>query len=198
MRTAFTALTVCAVLGGVATSATSVTSSGPSGSLSGATPLILEKSEGERRAWRPIEGATGWDAVPGPFILKVDRRNGGSSRLVFVTEDVPPGAEIPRHRHPAADEIIFLENGLARVTLGGRVREVHGGATIFAPANTWIEMSNIGRDAIHGVFVFSAPGFEDFMRAESTPAGQKITTMTKAEDARIEEEHARAVVYAEP
>jgi hypothetical protein len=28
------------------------------------TPLILEKNEGEKRAWRPIEGATGWDAVP--------------------------------------------------------------------------------------------------------------------------------------
>lgn len=198
MRRAFAALAVCAVLGGVATSAPSVTASGPSSGVSGATPLILEKSEGERRAWRPLEGATGWDAVPGPFILKVDRRNGGSSRLVFATEDLPSGASIPRHRHPSADEIIFLENGHARVTLSGRVREVHGGATIFAPANTWIEISNVGRDAIHGVFVFSAPGFEDFMRAESTPAGQKITALTKAEDARIQKEHAHVVIYAEP
>ena len=198
MRAAFTALAVCAVLGGVATSAPSVTSADPGSGVGGATPLILEKGEGERRAWRPIEGATGWDAIPGPFILKVDRRNGGSSRLVFVTEDVPPGAEIPRHRHPGADEIIFLENGHARATVGDRVREVHGGATIFAPANTWIELSNIGPDAIHGVFVFSAPGFEDFMRAESTPAGQKVTTLSKAEDARIQKELERTVVYAEP
>lgn len=198
MRTAFAALAVCAVLGGVATSATSVPSSEANSDVSEATPLILEKSEGERRAWRPIEGATGWDAMPGPFILKVDRRNGGSSRLVFVTEDVPPGAEIPRHRHPGADEIIFLENGLARVNVGGRVREVHAGATIFAPANTWIEIRNVGRDALHGVFVFSAPGFEDFMRAESTPAGLKVTTLSKAEDARIQKDHAGAVIYAEP
>ena len=198
MRTAFTALSVCAVLGGVAASASSVTSHEAGKGVSNATPLILEKGEGERRAWRPIEGATGWDAVPGPFILKVDRRNGGSSRLVFVTEDVPPGAAIPRHRHPGADEIIFLENGHARVNLGGRVREVHGGATVFAPANTWIELTNIGSDAIHGVFVFSAPGFEDFMRAESTPAGKKVTAMTKADDARIQKEHADAVIYAGP
>jgi len=197
MRTAFIALAIGAVLGGVATSAPSVTSN-MSSSVSGASALILEKNEGERRAWRPIEGATGWDAVPGPFILKVDRRNGGSSRLVFVTEDLPPGAAIPRHRHPGADEIIFLENGRARVALGGRVREVHGGATIFAPADTWIAMTNIGTHAIHGVFVFSAPGFEDFMRAESTPAGQKVTTLAKAEDARSRKEYARTVVYAEP
>jgi quercetin dioxygenase-like cupin family protein len=140
----------------------------------------------------------GWNAQPGPFIFKVDRQNGGSSHLVFVTEDVPPGAKIDRHRHPGADEIIFLQNGRARVSLGDRVMEVHAGATVFAPANTWIEVTNIGTDAIHGVFVFSAPGFDDFMRAESVLEGQKITPLTKAEDARIMKQHAHAVIYAGP
>jgi hypothetical protein len=69
---------------------------------------------------------------------------------------------------------------------------------IFAPANTWIEVTNIGSDAIHGVFVFSAPGFDDFMRAESVPEGQKIAPLTKAEDAQIMKQHAHAVIYAEP
>lgn len=197
MKTALGAVAICAVLGGVATSSFSVTQTGPV-STSKLTPLVLEKNEGERRAWRPIEGATGWDAVPGPFILKVDPHNGGSSHLVFVTEDVPPGAEIPRHKHPGADEIIFLQNGRARVRLGDQTREVHGGATIFAPANTWIEMTNIGTETISGVFVFSAPGFEDFMRAESVEEGEKITPLTKAEDAQIMKEHAHAAIYAEP
>jgi hypothetical protein len=43
-----------------------------------------------------------------------------------------------------------------------------------------------------------APGFEDFMRAESVPEGQKITPLTKAEDAQMMKEHANAVIYAEP
>ena len=148
--------------------------------------------------WRPIEGAKGWDAQPGPFILKVDRRNGGSSRLVFGTEDLPPGASIDRHRHPGADEILLLQNGRARVSLGDRTTEVHGGATVFIPANTWISVTNIGAEAISCVFVFSAPGFEDFMRAESVLEGRKVTPLTKAEDARIMKEHAGAVIYAEP
>jgi quercetin dioxygenase-like cupin family protein len=197
MRTAVKAGAICAVLTGVATSSPTVTTNAPV-ITSKVTPLILEQSEGERRAWRPIEGAKGWDAQPGPFILKVDRHNGGSSHLVFVTEDVPPGAKIDRHRHPGSDEIIFLQNGRARVSLGDRTREVHGGATIFAPANTWIEVTNIGTDAISGVFVFSGPGFEDFMRAESTPEGQKITPLTKAEDTQIQKEHGYAVIYGEP
>jgi quercetin dioxygenase-like cupin family protein len=130
--------------------------------------------------------------------LKVDRHNGGSSHLVFGTEDLPPGAGIDRHRHPGADEIILLQNGRARVSLGDRTREVHGGATVFVPANTWISVTNIGTEAISCVFVFSALGFDDFMRAESVPEGHKITLLSKAEDARIMKEHANAVIYAEP
>ncbi len=197
MRTALRAMAVCAFLGGVAMAAPSETSNGP-GKMDKGTALILEKNEGERRVWRPIEGATGWDAQPGPFILKVDRHNGGSSHLVFGTEDLPPGAKIDRHRHPGADEILLLQNGRARVSLGSRSREVHGGATVFIPANTWISVTNIGTDAVSCVFVFSALGFDDFMRAESVPEGRSVTPLTKAEDARIMKEHATAVVYGEP
>jgi quercetin dioxygenase-like cupin family protein len=130
--------------------------------------------------------------------LKVDRHNGGSSRLVFGTEDLPPGASIDRHRHPGADEILFLQNGSARVSLGDRKKEVHGGATVFIPADTWIAVTNVGTDAIGCVFVFSASGFEDYMRAESVPEGQKITPLTKAEDAQIMKQHAHAVIYEAP
>jgi hypothetical protein len=69
MRTALKAGAICAVLTGVATSSPTVTTNGPV-STSKVTPLILEKNEGERRAWRPIEGAKGWDAQPGPFDFK--------------------------------------------------------------------------------------------------------------------------------
>src|SRR5271163_2642257 len=96
MRTTLLALAVCGILAVVPTSAPSVTSNQPIGA-SKVTPLILEKNEGERRVWRPIEGL---EEQPGPFILKVDRRNGGSSHLVFGTEDLPPGGKIERHRHP--------------------------------------------------------------------------------------------------
>src|SRR5260370_11244315 len=53
-----------------------------------ATPLILEKNEGERRVVR------GWPGHPDPgetFILKVDPKNGGSSPLVLLTADLAPG-----------------------------------------------------------------------------------------------------------
>ena len=166
MRNGFMVVTICSVLIGPAKSASLVTSNG----LGAVTPIIFEKNEGEVRVWRPIEGATG--AQLGSFIFKVDRRSGGSSHLVFLTEDVPPGGKIDRHKHPGSDEIIFLQNGQARVSLGDKVKEVHAGATVFAPADTWIEVTNVGPEVIHGVFVFSAPGFDDFMRGV-TPRGSE-------------------------
>jgi quercetin dioxygenase-like cupin family protein len=166
------------------------------------TPLILEKDEGERRVWRPIQGPKGpVEGLKGeapPFILKVDPRNGGSSHLIFGTEDLGPGEKIDTHRHPGADEILFLQNGSARVTLGDSVREVHSGSTVFIPAGTWISVSNTGQEAIHAVFIFSAPGFEEFMRAESVREGKKVVPLSKAEDAAITAKHAHAVVYKEP
>jgi len=161
-----------------------------------ATPLILKKDEGERRVWRPLEGAN--DNKLSLFLLKVDPHNGGSSHLVLGTEDMPAGGHIDRHRHPGSDEILLLQNGQAKVTLGTVTREVHGGATVFVPADTWIAVVNTGKEAIHIVFVFSAPGFEDFMRAESVREGEKGTPVTKAEDAAILAKHAHAVIYKQP
>src|SRR5271156_2520655 len=92
------------------------------------TPLILEKNEGERRVVR------GWPGHPEPgetFILKVDPKNGGSPHLVLFTADIAPGGAIDPHRHPGADEILYLLTGTVRVHLGDATRDVHAGATIF-------------------------------------------------------------------
>lgn len=160
-----------------------------------ATPLILEKEEGERRVWRPVEGS---GDTPNIFILKVDPHNGRSSHLVFGTEDLPAGEKIETHRHPGSDEILFLQNGVATVTLGDTVKEVHAGSTVFIPSGTWIGVVNTTKEPIHLVYVFSAPGFEDFMRAESVRDGEKVIPLTKAEDAAILAKHAHAVIYKEP
>ena len=156
------------------------------------TPLILEKNQGERRVWR------GWPGHPEPgslFVLKVDPRNGGSSHLVFGTEDLAPGDKIDTHRHPGADEILFLQTGTAEVHLGESVRIVHGGATVFIPANTWMSVSNVGSDVISLAFVFSTPGFEEFMREASVREGDKNVPLSKTENDDLQKKHLHAVLY---
>ena len=84
---------------------------------------------------------------------------------------------------------------MAKVSLGDAVREVHGGATVFIPANTWVSVNNIGSDPIRLIAIFSAPGFEEYMRAESVREGEKVVPLSKAEDEEIMRKHAHAVIY---
>jgi quercetin dioxygenase-like cupin family protein len=159
------------------------------------TPLILEKDEGERRVVRP------WPGHPDPgesFILKVDPKNGGSKQLVLFTADIRPGGAIDAHRHPHADEILYFTSGTARVHVGDLVRDVHAGATVFIPAGTWISATNIGPDPISSIAIFSAPGFEDFMRAASVREGEKNVPLSKAENDELMKAYMDAVVYKEP
>ncbi len=156
-----------------------------------ATPLILEKNEGELRIRRFVGNKMGIT----PFILKIDPKNGGSQNLVMLTEDLAPGVSIPAHRHAAAEEILILQTGAARVHLGSMVKEVQAGATVFIPPNTWISVDSIGSEPISLVAIFSEPGFEEYLRAISVRPGEKNVPVPAAELAEIRKKHSHAVSY---
>jgi len=144
----------------------------------GAKTVVLEKSEGEKRIRRPL------GSLPIPsdeFILKVTPQSSGSKHLVLGTEEIPPGGEIPRHKHLGQDEILLIQTGTAHVTLNDKEYDVHAGGTVFFPVETWVGMKNIGKDSISLVFIFSAPGFEENMRCGSVPAGQSAPPITTDE-----------------
>jgi quercetin dioxygenase-like cupin family protein len=145
------------------------------------TPLVLQVGEGERRVRRT--------AGKGPFIIKVDRRNGGSPDLVTGYEDIAPGAEIQLHRHLVADEILFVHRGRGVATLGGRKAAVSAGATVYIPSDVTIQLVNDGTEPLGVVFVFSKPGFEELMRDNSVPEGEPVTPIGPEERARIQAKH---------
>lgn len=154
------------------------TSSGKS-TVTGAKPLLLEKNEGEQRVWR--------DLPPGGFTLKVSPKNNGSQHLVFGTEWMVPGDEIPTHKHLGQDEIVYIEKGTLHVDLADQKRDLHAGGMVFIPAYTWVHMKNVGTETAALVFVFSASAFENYMRCASAPAGQKPIPSTKAEEEKCEQ-----------
>ena len=194
MRIASVIIGMCALLVcGAATAPPVATLQATNGSK--AIPLILEKNEGERRV---VRGYPGHPEPGETFILKIDPKNGGSPHLVLLTADLEPGKEIEAHRHPEADEILFLQSGTARVHVGDVVKVAHAGATVFIPANTWISLDNIGKDPIHLVGIFSKPGFEEFMRETSALEGEKNVPMSPAENDQVEKKHAHAVIYKQP
>ena len=155
------------------------------------TPLVLEKSEGERRLHRPAGNKMGTT----PFILKVDPKNGASQHLIMFTEDLAPGASVPRHQHPGAEEIVILQTGTSRVHLGDTVKEVGAGATVFIPPGTWVSVDNIGKDPVSLIAIFSEPGYEEYMRAISVHEGENNSPLSKDELNAIRKQHPHSVIY---
>jgi uncharacterized RmlC-like cupin family protein len=149
----------------------------PSTGDASTTPSILEKTEGEHRTRRP----RGRPMPPPSFIIKVDRKNGGSPRMWLGTEDLPPGGVIQRHRHLGQDEVLLLQTGTAHVWLGTEERDAHAGAIVFIPSGTWIGLKNVGTDNISLLFVFSDTGFDDYLRCTSVPAGERPSIVTTQE-----------------
>jgi len=54
--------------------------------------------------------------------------------------------------------------------------------------------SNIGKEHIKGVAVFSSPGFEDYMRDVSVREGEKNVPLSETEDAEIAKRHPHDVI----
>ena len=151
------------------------------------TPLILEAKDGQLREFRTRPGVT--------FTIKVDAENGGSEQMTVVTEDMAPGDKIPVHRHPHADELIFIESGMGKVTLGDKVQLAHAGAIVFIPRDTWFGMENVGNDRLKNTAIWSAPGAEQYQRSISVPAGQPIVPMSKAEVEELRKKYSHYFIF---
>jgi mannose-6-phosphate isomerase-like protein (cupin superfamily) len=135
----------------------------------GAKAVVLQKNEGELRTRRPRENVA---SPSSNFLLKVSQKTNGSKHLLLGTEEIPPGAVIPKHRHHGEDEILLIQTGNAHVWLGDKEYDAEPGALVFIPAGTWISLKNSGKENISLVFVWNEPGFEEMMRCASVPKGQ--------------------------
>jgi mannose-6-phosphate isomerase-like protein (cupin superfamily) len=153
-------------------------------------PLILAADEGERRVRRVLGGA--------PLIIKVDRQTAGAPEFVMAYEALPPGVAIPPHRHPGADEIIFVHSGTGTAELGDKSSAVAAGSTIYIPRLTRITVRNTGTEPLVIVAIFSQPGFEELLRDTSVPEGQPVLPLSSAELAAIRARHLGHVIYELP
>lgn len=190
------ALATSAVAGGCSHSAALPASTHAGDDVATTRPLVLADSEGERRVHRPPPGSL--SNLAAPFIIKVDHRNGGAPELALFTEDIPPGQAIPPHRHPGADEILFVHAGTGVATLAGREATVGAGTVIYMPRNTSVRLRNTGTGPLRIVAIFSQPGYEEYMRDISVPEGQAAPPLSVEELSAIRARHHAHVAYERP
>lgn len=118
------------------------------------------------------------DPPPGSFIIKVSPQNNGSQHLVVITEELPPGGKIPRHKHLGQDEMVLVESGTLHFHIGDKRRDLHAGGLAFIPAYTWVNITNNSHDPAALVAIFSAPGFENHLRCVSVLMGERASPLT--------------------
>jgi quercetin dioxygenase-like cupin family protein len=147
-------------------------------------PAVILPEQGELRFQR--NGTA-------PLLIKVDPINNGSQRLVLGRSDLPPGDAIGVHRHLQEDEIILITRGTARVQLGSQEYTAGASSAVFIPQGTCHAHWNIGPDTLTIFFVFSAPGFEQALRAVSSAPGEPPKPLTpELRSAAFTQAHAEA------
>jgi quercetin dioxygenase-like cupin family protein len=143
----------------------------------GARPQLLERNQGERRIRRPTRN----NLVAPEFLLKISPANNGSEHLVVGSEDLVPGAVIGQHKHFGMEEVVLVHTGSVRATVGEVEGDVHEGGIIFIPADTWVTIKNTNHGLTNIVFIFSHPGFDDYMRCMSFAPDEKSAFLSREE-----------------
>lgn len=139
-------------------------------------PAVLQKNDGELRTRRPREGV----ASPSTdFLLKIGPKTNGSKHLLLFTEEIAPGAAIPRHKHHGEDEILLIQTGNAHVWLGDKEYDAQPGALVFIPSETWVALKNTGAENISAVAIWNEPGFEEMLRCGSVPKGLAAESLSR-------------------
>jgi glyoxylate utilization-related uncharacterized protein len=111
----------------------------------------------------------------------------------MLTEDIGAGYDIPTHKHLGQDEILYIVKGTVHAHVGDLERDLHAGGTVFIPAHTWVNVKNVGTETVSVLGVFSAPGFESYMRCDSVLPNEKVIPISvEAQKVRAQEGH---VIY---
>lgn len=153
--------------------------SAESGQETGPQPRILGPDEGEKLLMH--EGRY--------VILKATAEDAGASELFMGSEVLPSGTAIPVHSHDGYEEIIFLHEGNARLTLGDRKVDAVPGTTMFIPAGTWHGVESTDSKETTMLFIFPEPEMAEFFRSVGHAEGEPSPALSSEDWRKIMEKH---------
>jgi len=103
-----------------------------------------------------IAGRPGWEGLHVWWLI--DRASAGSERLVFNTTTFPPQRWHELHRHPHADEVLYLLSGAGLHLSEGEPVRQSAGDVIFIPAGEWHGFANDTDEETVVIAVFGGVG----------------------------------------
>ena len=78
------------------------------------------------------------------------------TEISFLIIDAPPGGGPKLHSHPYA-EILIIQEGNGRFTLGDKIIEASGGQIIIVPPNTPHKFNNTGSGSLRQIDIHMSP-----------------------------------------
>lgn len=76
---------------------------------------------------------------------------------------------------------MLVHSGSVRATVGEVEGDVHAGGLIFIPSDTWVTIKNTNDGPSNIVFIFSNPGFDDYLRCISVTPEEKSAFLSRDE-----------------
>lgn len=148
--------------------------------------LEVRSGEGEARWWL---GALA--------VIKATATDTGGFLTVLDVTD-PPNVEAPLHVHHSEDEAFWVLEGNVVFEVGGKTIEASAGDFVFGPRDIPHRYS-VGDSGSRMLFILTPGGFEELVRATSTPA--RSHTLPPADEPMPDEEQmmaAQAAAGCEP
>lgn len=115
----------------------------------------------------PDGGEAWWQPRPagGHVVIKTSH----PGRMAMGTQEVAPGGRVPRHRHPDAEEILFVYQGHGLATIEEHEVSLSPGTTLVIPPGVWHSFFNNGADSLCMTWTISPAGLEGMFRTIGRP-----------------------------
>jgi mannose-6-phosphate isomerase-like protein (cupin superfamily) len=124
------------------------------------------------------------ELLPGVTGRVLANRASGSEMLTITEATMEPGVEIPYHRHPNADETMFIVEGRAEMVVDGKRFSAGPGDAVLAPRGLGHTVRNSGDVPLKFIAIFPIPDRDmEPMDLPSNLADERVTSMTLRSEA---------------
>lgn len=103
-------------------------------------------------------------ATQDPVRIKIAFTPPAQGRFAMIVQEMAPTSRVPVHLHEREDEIIYIQRGTGRATIGDHAVSLRAGSLLCVPQGTWHSGENTGAETLVWVAIYSPSGFEGYFR----------------------------------
>ncbi|MCM2448471.1 cupin domain-containing protein [Rahnella sp. CG8] len=122
----------------------------------------------------------------------------GAKHFSMGTEIIMPGKEIPLHRHMHSEEVVVVQQGSVEAILNDKHQVIGQGGMAYAPPDTWMSFKNIFEIPATVLWIFSTPGFEEYVRETSVKKGEAVIPFTPDELTHVRKRYLQLIELSAP